>query len=246
MKKIIQCYFVLACLLALSCTRQEIETMQASMQVVEQPLVGESAVALESIKPFIFPEITRSLGKNPMSREELENREFCTLPYYELDVSEFVEDPAPGNLGKCIYPAKGRYFYFGKKDGEIIFNVTSVLQPDGQWLPGPMLTSLTYFKTRFSWVAREVARADDKKYYVLSTGVLDHVVIYQGGEPLFFDFPGRFRMDKERFARLVLDKYNSAQSFKEFLRENDQEAFERWEEREREREQRRKANKKPD
>jgi hypothetical protein len=79
---------------------------------------------------------------------------------------------------------------------------------------------------------------------VLRVGPLDYVVIYQKGEPLFFDFPWHFRMNKERFSRVVLNNYNSAISFKEFLRKNDPEAFERWEREDSLRKQRRNANKK--
>jgi hypothetical protein len=198
------------------------EAIQESMAAIEQPLTEESAAVLNGFKSRIFPMTeTRTSGNISSPPLEFDHLDFYTLPYRVIDTEAFIADPAPENLEKCIHPAEDRYFYFGKKDGNIIVQLTGIRQPNGQWWPGPIAADADYFKRFASWLGSELMQADKRKYYILNTGVLDYIVLHQDGEPVFIDFTGRFKMDKKKFADLVLYNYNNAASYREWLKENE-------------------------
>jgi hypothetical protein len=194
-----------------------VEAIQDIVAAVEQPLTAESAAVLESIKPVVFPGgATRSFDDVPSI--PFEQLVINTLPYYELDMDFFAVDPSPERMMESIHPAKGRYFYFGRRNGNIAIRFTAIRQPDGRWMAGPVSAGgEQYFKTNFSWLGAELMKSDRQQYYILRRGFYEYVVLYQGGEPVFINITGRFRYNKMQFFEEIARDANEAAVLKAWL-----------------------------
>lgn len=221
-------YFMLVFCICISCSDTKIKETQSVLEAIEKPINQEQHLIINELKPVLL-HIAKSMvtlsrsDKNVayQTEEEFDEIKFSSLPYYELNENEFYEDPSPENFMNCIHPVKDRYFFLGKKNGNIAI-VLEAINRDSKWYKGFSIEGMKYFEENFSWMADRLINCDANSIYFLKFLSDIYVACSIEGEPYFFNFIGSFGFNKKEFASAMLKAKNRKDSYEEYFQKKSQ------------------------
>lgn len=214
--------FIVVSYFCISCTGSKIEDFNKMFNDVERPVDKEQKAIISELKPVLLHIAKRmqvsGSGENVVyqSEEEFDEIDFTSLPYYELNENEFYEDPSPENLMNCIHPVKGREFFLGKKDGNVVIALEAINR-DSIWSKGFSVEGNKYFEENFSWIHDRLIGCDDGSSYFLTFLERVYVGCTYGGEPCFFNFIGNMCFDRKSFAFAMLGQKKLKNSYEEYF-----------------------------
>ena len=221
-------YFMLVLCICFSCSDVKIKDTQSVLEAIEKPVNQEQNLIINELKPVLL-HVAKSMATLSRSSEnvayqtenEFDEIKFSSLPYYELNENEFYEDPSPENLMSCIHPVKDRYFFLGKKNGNIAI-VLEAINRDSKWYKGFSIEGMKYFEENFSWMVDRFINCDANSIYFLKFLSDIYVACSIEGEPYFFNFIGSFGFDKKAFASAMLNAKNRKDRYEKYFQEKSQ------------------------
>ncbi len=170
----------------------------------EMPVTAEQKVILKKLEQNV-PNPRR--GK-PLPEASLKHyapdwseMTFTTLPYYDIDWTEFDASENPDKLLKCIKPVENGILFLGRLKGEPVLLIDA-FEVDGEWWYTQCAQGQNLGRI-LAWLPARLAGADPDNYYCLPLAPHWMFVLHYDGRPEFYEKTGDQSYDAQGLTEIL-------------------------------------------